>query len=268
MEETKKNKSKLLSLKKGGIIWSVWNFIEAALLMILGILAIVFLCEAGGDASKLTGMMSTLLNIVGIFIIIGGSLRIITNFMPIFASNGLEAAVKAKIKDDISYDLVIGGSLELALGIALVVMHVSGRLDGVIEFISNFLGIFIGVLILVAAASLIIMAISFIVTKLYKLYLPILELIFSAALIALGVVVLMYVTKPDIMATLVLIVLSIVLIVTSIGLIVITVHAIKVAKEVKNTVKEVKEVISNKVNEITPKEDSNVVDVQDDKKDE
>ena len=122
-EITKKEKNKLLSFEKGGIIWSTWNFVEAALMLVLGILAIVFVCQANGESEKLTGAMSTMLNVVGIFIIIGGALKIVANFMPIFAANHLEAMIKAELKEKMSYDLVIGGSIELAGGIALVTMR-------------------------------------------------------------------------------------------------------------------------------------------------
>lgn len=248
MEEeikTKKKENKLLSFEKGGIIWSVWNFIEAALFLILGILAIVFVCQAGGDKNKLNDMMSTLLDIVGIFLIVGGSLKIIANFMPVFASNHLEAIVKTKIKNELSYDLVIGGSVELAGGIALVAMYSEGLLGDVITFISRFLGLFVGVLLLVAGVSLILFAIAFIVSKLYKIYLPIIEIVFGAVLIALGVVAIIYLQKEEVMAIAVLIVLGAALIISGIALAVVTIRAIKTAHAVHTIVKEAVHANSN-----------------------
>lgn len=237
----KKEKNKLLSFEKGGIIWSTWNFVEAALMLILGILAIVFVCQASGDSDKLSDAMSTMLNVVGIFLIIGGALKIVANFMPIFAANHLEAMIKAELKEKMSYDLVIGGSIELAGGIALVTMYAENLLESIITFISRFLGIFFGVLLLVSALSLIIFAIASLVSKLYKTYLPILEFIFAALLIALGVTCIIYLQKENVMAAVVLIVLGTVLVIAAIMLTIVTIRAIKVAREAKAVVKEAKE---------------------------
>jgi hypothetical protein len=43
-EEVKKPKKprKTPDLNKGGLIWTIWNFTEAALLVVAGVLAIVF----------------------------------------------------------------------------------------------------------------------------------------------------------------------------------------------------------------------------------
>lgn len=259
-EITKKEKNKLLSFEKGGIIWSTWNFVEAALMLVLGILAIVFVCQANGDSEKLTGAMSTMLNVVGIFLIIGGALKIVANFMPIFAANHLEAMIKAELKEKMSYDLVIGGSIELAGGIALVTMYNENLLSSVIIFISRFLGIFFGVLLLVAATSLIIFAIASLVSKLYKVYLPILEFIFAAILIALGVTCIIYLQKENVMAAVVLIVLGVVLVIAAVMLTIVTIRAIKVARTAKTVVKEAKETLKEagivvEVKESEPLED-------------
>ena len=261
-EIEKKEKNKLLSFEKGGIIWSTWNFVEAALMLILGILAIVFVCQASGDVAKLTDAMSTMLNVVGIFLIIGGVLKIVANFMPIFAANHLEAMIKAELKEKMSYDLVIGGSIELAGGIALVTMYGERLLSNVITFISRFLGIFFGVLLLVAALSLIIFAIASLVSKLYKTYLPILEFVFAAVLIALGITCIIYLQKENVMAAVVLIVLGVILVIAAIMLATITIRAIKVAHEAKDVIKEAKDalkeanvVIEAKENEAIEKKD-------------
>ena len=229
-------------------------------MLVLGILAIVFVCQANGDSEKLTGAMSTMLNVVGIFLIIGGALKIVANFMPIFAANHLEAMIKAELKEKMSYDLVIGGSIELAGGIALVTMYNENLLSSVIIFISRFLGIFFGVLLLVAATSLIIFAIASLVSKLYKVYLPILEFIFAAILIALGVTCIIYLQKENVMAAVVLIVLGVVLVIAAVMLTIVTIRAIKVARTAKTVVKEAKETLKEagivvEVKESEPLED-------------
>lgn len=236
-------KKKLLAFEKGGLAWSIWNFTEAALLLILGILAIVFVCEANGDPEKLNNTMGTLLNIVGIFLIVGGVLKIVFNFFPIFASNKLEALLKSKIKESLSYDLVVGGSLELALGIALVTMYSEGALSEVVVFLSRFLGIFIGVLMLVVAFALILFGVGFLVSKLYKIYVPIMEFVLAAILIGLGITSIVFLQRSEVMAVMVLVILAIVLILSAIVLTVVTIHAIKAAKEVKAVVHDVKEAV-------------------------
>src|SRR5574344_931595 len=104
-EESVKKEKKTLDLKKGGVIWVVWNYVEAALLLVAGILAIVF--------SKNKDLHNTILIIIGAFLIVGGFLKFLMNFLPV-----LSAVDKAKL----SYDMVIGGAFELALGVTLVAM--------------------------------------------------------------------------------------------------------------------------------------------------
>jgi hypothetical protein len=42
-------------------------------------------------------------------LILGGFLKILTNFLPVLATNSVEAEAKIKAKKAMAYDMVIGG---------------------------------------------------------------------------------------------------------------------------------------------------------------
>ena len=87
--KTKKEK-KPLDLSKGGLIWTIWHLVEAALLIVGGILAIVY--SSNPDVQKV------IYPVVGGFMIFGGALKIISNFLPIVATSSFEAEAKLKAK--------------------------------------------------------------------------------------------------------------------------------------------------------------------------
>ncbi|MCH3909645.1 MAG: hypothetical protein LKF58_00145 [Bacilli bacterium] len=232
-EEVKKPKKprKTPDLNKGGLIWTIWNFTEAALLVVAGVLAIVF--------SDNASLQSAILPVIGSFLIVGGLLRILMNFMPIIATSRLEAAAKIKAKSDLAYDMVIGGSFELALGVTLITIYVkdASAFSTFISLISNFLGI----ILIVAGASFLIFAIGFIIAKLYKIYMPILEIILAAALIALGVVVIIYMNggnNVELFNKIVLIIAGIVLILIGLAKLVETIKTVNKVRKAKKFVKE------------------------------
>lgn len=232
MEQEQKKKTTWLSLKKGGLVWTIWNIIECVLFLTLGILCIVIVGK--GEASEKT--MQTILNLIGIFLIIGGALRILTNFLPVFASSRLEAAVKQSIKDTLSYDLVVGGSLELAVGIALVTMYAQGLLTSVVIFLSRFVGIFIGVILIIAAVDLLIASIGFLVNKLYKVYVSILGFVLAAALLALGIVAIIYLQDANTMTQAILIALGVAFLVIGVVLLCITLKVIIEVNKAKKAI--------------------------------
>lgn len=244
IHETKKAR-KPINTAKGGLIWSIWNFLEAALIMVLGILCFVYTAQASQD-SDYDKVISVILLVGGIFLIVGGVLKIIVNFLPIVGRNIVDAAVKSAVKSQLSYDLVIGGAIELAIGVALVVSYQmnGGEMTGIVGFIATFLAVFIGVLVIAAGLSLIMFAIGFIVSKLYKIYLPIIEIIFGAALIALGIVVLyFFIGDPSLTKLISLIVLGIVLVLAGIAMAIVTILEINKARLKKAVVQDVKETI-------------------------
>lgn len=168
-ESPKKAQKKKVDFEKGGVLWVVWYYVEAVLLIVAGILSIVE--SANADFQKV------LVILVGVFLILGGSLKILVNFLPIF---------QVEEKKDLSYGFVIGGAAELAFGITLV--SNSAMIDALVTFASTL----IGILAIVAGAVFLLFAIGFIIRKLYKIYMPILEIVLGLGLIALGVVILIY----------------------------------------------------------------------------
>src|SRR5574344_343093 len=223
--KTKKEK-KPLDLSKGGLIWTIWHLVEAALLIVGGILAIVY--SSNPDVQKV------IYPVVGGFMIFGGALKIISNFLPIVATSSFEAEAKLKAKKAMAYDMVVGGSFELALGITLCMVNGSA-IDAITQFLSNF----IAMMLIVAGASLLLFAIGFIVAKLYKIYMPILEIIFGLGLIALGIVVIYYVSNnSSTFNQIVLIVTGVVLTLGGLGMLVSTISAVHAANLVKKAAKE------------------------------
>jgi hypothetical protein len=220
VQDPKKKNKKPLDVSRGSTFWVAWNFVEAMLLLVAGILAIVY------NANE--GLQDTIIRVVGIFMIIGGSLRILMNFMPVIATSATEEAAKIEARKNLSYNFVVGGSIELAMGITLTAMSSS---NDVISAIVEFLSLFIGIVCIVGGVSFLLFAIAFIISKLYKLYMPILEIIFGCALIALGSVVIVYMSDKQVFMQVVLIIVGIVMILTSLGIFVDTIKTMSDASK-------------------------------------
>lgn len=165
---------KIVDTRKGGLIWTIWHFTEAILLIVLGVLAIVY--------NNNDNLKSTFIIIIGAFLIADGALRILMNYLPIF---------NAKEKTALSFNFVTTGALELAAGITLIIER------GVANDIATFLIYFISIILIVAGVSFLMFAAAFIQSKLYKVYMPVLEIILGLALIAAGVVILCFFKPGD-----------------------------------------------------------------------
>jgi len=225
-EQSIKKTKKTIDLSKGGLLWTIWHFVEAVLLITGGVLAIVY--------SNNTDVQKVIYPVVGGFLIFGGALKILSCFLPVIASNSYEAEAKLKVKKALAYDMVVGGSFELALGITLCMVK-----DAAIETITNFISTFIAIILVVAGASLLLFAIGFIIAKLYKLYMPILEIILGLGLIALGIVVIYYLTNNS--ATfnqIILIITGVLLVLGGLGMLVDTIVALKTANAQKRATKQ------------------------------
>jgi hypothetical protein len=190
--------------------------VEAALLVVGGILAIAF--------SDKEEIQKIIYPVVGAFLILGGFLKILTNFLPVVASSRAEAEVKLKAKKALAYDMVIGGSFELALGITLCVIY--AQQQSAIDTITLFLSTFIAIILIVAGVSLLLFAIGFIVAKMYKLYMPILEIILGLGVIALGVVVIIYMSQSSVFNRVVLIIVGLLLTLSGLGMLVDTISTV------------------------------------------
>ncbi|MBR4275235.1 MAG: hypothetical protein IKQ34_04415 [Bacilli bacterium] len=222
MNETKKP----LNMKKGGLIWSIWNFIEAALLLTMGILVIANCTNKD--------IQSSVFIVISIFLMVGGLLKIVANFLPVIGTSPLEVAAKQAIRSQLSYDLVIGGTIELAIGVALCISMTSGDPAAIINVIMNFVVWLVSVLLMAAGASLIAFAIGFIVSKLYKLYMPVIEIVLGALLIGAGVtIIILFTNNSDIVMSIVLVIVGLALAVAAVFKIISVVKAIIKAKEEK-----------------------------------
>jgi hypothetical protein len=230
-EEVKKPKKekKSIDLSKGSLTWTIWHLVEAILLLVGGILCIVF--------SDNKDVQNDIYPVVGAFLILGGFLKILTNFLPVVATSSAEAELKMKAKKAMAYDMVIGGSFELALGITLCVIFARSSTDSM-STIATFLSTFIAIIFMVAGASLLLFAIGFIVAKLYRLYMPILEIIFGLALIALGVVVIIYMSKADVFNRVVLIIVGVIIALAGLGMLVDTLTTVSAKNKAKRAAKE------------------------------
>ena len=213
-------------MKKGGLIWSIWNFIEAALLLTMGILVIANCTNSDIQANVFI--------VISIFLMVGGLLKIVANFLPVIGTTPLEVMAKQAIRAQLSYDLVIGGTIELAFGVALCVSMTTGDPAAIIGIIMNFIVWLVSGLLIVSGVSLVAFAIGFIVSKLYKLYMPILEIILGVLLIGAGVaIIILFTNNSEIVMSIMLVIVGLALIVTSVFKIVGTIKAILKNKEEK-----------------------------------
>ena len=217
---------KPLNMKKGGLIWSIWNFIEAALLLTMGILVITNCTNSDIQANVFI--------VISIFLMVGGLLKIVANFLPVIGTTPLEVMAKQAIRAQLSYDLVIGGTIELAFGVALCVSMTAGDPAAIIGIIMNFIVWLVSGLLIVSGVSLVAFAIGFIVSKLYKLYMPILEIILGVLLIGAGVaIIILFTNNSEIVMSIMLVIVGLALIVASVFKIVGTIRAILKSKEEK-----------------------------------
>ena len=213
-------------MKKGGLIWSIWNFIEAALLLTMGILVIANCTNKD--------IQSSVFIVISIFLMVGGLLKIVANFLPVIGTSPLEVAAKQAVRSQLSYDLVIGGTIELAFGVALCVSMTGNNPAAIIEVIMNFVVWLVSVLLMTAGVSLIAFAIGFIVTKLYKLYMPVIEIILGALLIGAGVtIIVLFTNNSDIVMSIMLVIVGLALAVAAVFKVISVVKAIIKAKEEK-----------------------------------
>ncbi len=197
--EVKTKKRKIINTKKGSTFWTVWSIIEAILIFVGGILCLIY-CDN-------KDLQRTILFIVGGFVIFDGALRILINFLPV-----LTIVEKATM----TYDLVISGSIELAIGITLVcdVAIDSSAFDVLIKFIS----MFIGIALIVFGAIVLLYSIGFLTNKIIKAYfVSIIGFLVATCLIVLGALAIVKLKDPETFSQFALIIAGAVLICTGIA---------------------------------------------------
>lgn len=239
-----KKPKKVINMEKGSPFYTGWNIVEAIILVVGGILAMVY--------SNNTELQATILYIIGAFLIFDGALRILVNFLPI-----LTIIEKTKL----TFDLVIAGSFEVALGITTIcdLAIEKGTADTIIKFVA----MFVGIALLVFGAILIIYSTGLLTNKLIKMTkVAILGYIAAALLIALGVVSIIYLKDEKNFRQVVLIIAGLVLVLAGIGQVVSTIFARKkylVKQDIRKAKEELKASIFEQNDE--PKAHEETVDV-------
>lgn len=219
-----------ISLKRGGIVWTIWQILEAALFIGLGVLAIVF--------SGNTDFHTVLFYIVGVVLILGGALKIVTNFIPLLT---------ASTRDGLSYSLVVGGSLELALGITII-CDLAQKEGGQIADFIRLIILFLGIACLVGGVIFMVYSAAMLGNKKMKdKLMPIVFIVVGAILAALGIVMLIYRDNNEAFTKIILIIAGILMILAGIAILVfafvIKAGGKKAKDEMKSEEKEEPEVI-------------------------
>lgn len=176
MAEEKKERAPLTEKQKMDRFWTIWNVAEASLLLIVGILAIVAgaaINDGSSDGWKNFASFVTqaLAYAVGAFVILDGVLRLIVNFYH-FNKESQES-------------IMLVGGFEITLGIVVIILET--QFEGVFE---QALLYFIATALIVIGALFLTFSIMTIVKKYAdKYFMPILEIIFGAILIGVGIFV-------------------------------------------------------------------------------
>lgn len=154
--------------EKMALTWTIWNTVEAVLLLAAGIIAIVFGIQAKDfDNQDADTVKNIIVFVLGAFVILDGVLRLVM------------LALHYKKSDEST--ILIGG-FEITIGIVLMLVGGVSVIDMIIKFL--------GVALTVIGTLFLGFSIMVIVKKTEKLFMPILEILFGAILIGLGVAIL------------------------------------------------------------------------------
>lgn len=168
--------------KKLNRFWGIWNFIESVILLAAGVLAIV-VAIINGEGTSLN-IESAVAYVVGSFIVLDGILRVVMSLAHYKGAKGSEEST-----------MLIGG-FELTVGIVMMLLEIHFSTAG--EHIFTYLiAHFIAVLLIVIGLLLIIFSIITIAKKYAKLFMPILEILFSAILMGVGITILVLYYKNN-----------------------------------------------------------------------
>ncbi len=215
--------------------WGIWNFIEALILLAAGILAIVIAFT--NDGSSNVNVESIIAYVVGAFVLLDGTLRIVMSFAHYHGP-----------KDTDESGMLVGG-FELAVGIVMILLEVHFYALTNQHVFTYLIAHFIATLLIVIGLLLIVFSIVTIVKKYSGLFMPILEILFSAILVGVGITIFILYYKQN-NTNIVLVLTGSVLSVAGIAQGIITIITLKKAKKEINKVHE--------VDAVDPKEESKV----------
>ncbi len=214
--------------------WGIWNFVEALILLAAGILAIVIAFTNEGNSN--VNVESVIAYVVGAFILLDGSLRIVMSF----------AHYRGPKNTDESGMLV--GGFEFAVGIVMILLEVHFFALTNQHVFTFLIAHFIATLLIVIGLLLIIFSVVTIVKKYSGLFMPILEILFSAILVGVGITIFVLYYKQN-NTTIVLVLTGSVLSVAGIAQGIITIITLKKAKREMGNVHEVDVVVPDEKSE-------------------
>ncbi len=176
MDEIKKD-------EKMNRFWAIWNLIEAVILLVAGVLAITLACvnKEGSD----TNTESFVAYAIGAFILLDGILRIVMSLTHYKGPN-----------DSDESGMLIGG-FELSIGIVMVLLEVHFYASTKEHVITFLIAHFVAVLLIVIGLLLIVFSSITIAKKFAKMFMPVLEILFSAILIGVGITILVLYYKEN-----------------------------------------------------------------------
>ena len=231
--------------RKGGIIWTIWNFFVAALFVTLGVVT----CVNSGNVD----FQNVIILIAGILVIVDASLRLLTLALSIIA-NTEEETLRSQL------GRAAASSSELAIGILLVL--VSRGESAYLTVLFQYLAYFLGILLITLGCVALLFAIVFMVKKVGKTVANILSIVCGIILVTGGILILVY-ANQEALLQLFFIFFGILLILVGLallmGTIVFIAQARAAAKLAKSVAKEAKEspndnAIDGDVTEETPQD--------------
>ncbi len=199
--------------------WGIWNFLESVILLASGILAIVVAFLSGdNEALSNMNMESIVAYVASAFVLLDGILRIVMSFVHYRGPKNTDES-----------GMLVGG-FELTIGIVMVLLEVHFYLLTNQHVFTYFIANFIASLLIVIGLLLIIFSIVTIAKKYGGLFMPILEIMFSAILVGVGVTIfILYYRQNN--TNIVLVLTGSILCIASIAQMIITIITLKKAKK-------------------------------------
>ena len=191
--------------------WFVWNIIESIILFVGGVLAIVAGAIEQGGAEPSAPVEHAVAYVVASFVILDGLLRIVMH-------------LAHYEKNDEATPMIIAG-FEISLGVLFILLQ--AKYNSFTYMIINL----VAIIMMVIGVLLLVYAIFFIAKKLAKLFMPILEILFSAVLVGIGITIEVLYNTESAKNRLVLILIGTILVVAAIAMFVIAIITHRKAKK-------------------------------------
>ncbi|MCQ2798531.1 MAG: hypothetical protein MJ220_01430 [Bacilli bacterium] len=220
---------KPMSFAKGSLASTIIYIVESLLFIAGGVVSIIF--------SGKEWLQKGIFLIVGIFIILMGTGKLVMNFIPVVLARKLDEEKKAIFRGYFGTDMILSGAVQIIVGIIMIILFAQGI--GIISTLMAVAGNALGVILLVIGGTLILFATGFLIAKLYQPFIAICYYVFSAILIGLGIFVFVYINSGNSFQQIILIIIGGILVLIGIVYAITAVReAIKAKKEKKAKVEE------------------------------